>query len=592
MLGEKILPSYTLPCTAIISEVKWGESKRALLHFSGIEEQTDRSPTQEIPIDDLANYIVISDDIKDSRESEYEKVEIFWPLELCQNGVEIIDSPGLNEHEARQKITTEYLSFADAILFVLSCNTLASRSELDLIDHILRPAGHDDIFFVCNMFDAIQAKEKEAVRKYGISRLAPRTRRGQERVFFVSALDGLEGRIENDPDRVDRSGITNLERELETFLARDRGNIKILRISRDMQIAIYDVRRTLLDREAMLKIDLDTLESRLEDSQKSLLYMEEERNKIVDHIVIFRSELREPVSYQARQFYLRIADLVPQWISRIEPETSVNLISFLNTKKQAEELVQELLDRLSILAEAEFLSWQEKNLQPLIIDRLSKLMEDLDERGNTFLGKIDAIKFEISGNNVVVENVGPRRVTAVERILAATSGFFVGGLGSAGIGAVLGYQEMAKSILPQFGLAVLTITLVGFNPLLLIPVMVSGGFFQGLWTAKATNKRIKEDIGERYASSVRSTARQRGKEIADVIDNELKDIQDAVEQGLGREIQNIRHQVNSVIREKVKDSEEVENKLSEIDSLRRNINLIDERLGELMAEISIPDEIE
>src|SRR6266581_567207 len=32
MLGQKVLPAYTKPCTAIINEVKWGDSPRALLY--------------------------------------------------------------------------------------------------------------------------------------------------------------------------------------------------------------------------------------------------------------------------------------------------------------------------------------------------------------------------------------------------------------------------------------------------------------------------------------------------------------------------------------------------------------------------------
>jgi len=45
----------------------------------------------------------------------YEKVEIFWPVELCRNGVEVIDSPGLNEHTTREQITMDYLSIVDAV---------------------------------------------------------------------------------------------------------------------------------------------------------------------------------------------------------------------------------------------------------------------------------------------------------------------------------------------------------------------------------------------------------------------------------------------------------------------------------------------
>ncbi len=33
LLGEEVLPSSAIPCTAVINEVKWGEQQRAILHF-------------------------------------------------------------------------------------------------------------------------------------------------------------------------------------------------------------------------------------------------------------------------------------------------------------------------------------------------------------------------------------------------------------------------------------------------------------------------------------------------------------------------------------------------------------------------------
>ena len=32
LLGEQVLPVHSLPCTAVINEVKWSETKRAVLH--------------------------------------------------------------------------------------------------------------------------------------------------------------------------------------------------------------------------------------------------------------------------------------------------------------------------------------------------------------------------------------------------------------------------------------------------------------------------------------------------------------------------------------------------------------------------------
>jgi ribosome biogenesis GTPase A len=111
LLGEEILPAFATPCTAIINEVKWGERQRAVLHFNQVDGQEKKEP-KEIPVDEIEEYVVIKEDVDQSQainESPYEKLELFWPLELCKDRVEIIDSPGLNEHKTRQQVTESYL---------------------------------------------------------------------------------------------------------------------------------------------------------------------------------------------------------------------------------------------------------------------------------------------------------------------------------------------------------------------------------------------------------------------------------------------------------------------------------------------------
>lgn len=587
MLGDEILPAYAKPCTAIINEVKWGEPRRALLHFAQNENDQPLQP-QEVPVEELEDYVAIKDNVSELHENRYDKVELFWPLALCQNGVEIIDSPGLNEHDVRQKVTMDYLSCVDAVLFILSCEALASKSELDVIDNILKPTGHEDIFFICNRFNMIRAKEREDVKQYGLSRLASRTKKGAERVFFISALDGLDGRIEKDEERVNKSGMIQVEQELEKFLANERGRIKILRPAREVQIAIHAARQTIPERQSMLKTDLKTLEERFEGAQEPLRRLEAEREQIVRRVANFREDIKITISSEACSFYRSLPEQVAGWVETLETTNTVNFISFESTKAQAERLIEEVVSALSGKVESELLAWQNEILQPLITDRLSSLMAELDERASTFVHKIDAIRLQVSGSTVSIDDVGPRRVGAIERILSAAGGFFIGGVGSAGLGAVFGYQEMAKSIVPQFGLAILSIMLVGLNPWFLIPIMASGGFIQGLWSAKSTNKKIKEEVSKRFAASIRDSAQQRGNEVAEAVVAELAKVQDAVNQGLSQEIKGVRDQVDSIRSEKQKGQANVDQKLQELSYLVRKLDAIDNELDKLVMEVALP----
>ena len=51
-------------------------------------------------------------------------------MDLLKDGVEIVDSPGLNENPVRTQVTMEYLSKADAIIFVFSALAMGSAERL------------------------------------------------------------------------------------------------------------------------------------------------------------------------------------------------------------------------------------------------------------------------------------------------------------------------------------------------------------------------------------------------------------------------------------------------------------------------------
>ena len=108
LLGESVLPAYALPCTAVINEVKYGEEKEAILHFRNpLPEKLPESispkamshmqahgmenvPPLKIGYDEIEDYVCIpmgSDPTEMLLESPYEKVELFWPLDMLKEGV-------------------------------------------------------------------------------------------------------------------------------------------------------------------------------------------------------------------------------------------------------------------------------------------------------------------------------------------------------------------------------------------------------------------------------------------------------------------------------------------------------------------------
>ncbi len=583
LLGNKVLPAYARPCTAIINEIKWGASPRALLHYTQSEDGSVKLP-REIPKDQIEQYVVIKDDTSEINGNPYEKVELFWPLELCQNGVEIIDSPGLNEHDTREKITLDYLSSVDAILFVLSCEALASKSELDVINNNLKSMGHEEIFFICNRFDLIRTEEREDLKRYGLSRLAPRTKRKDEGVFFISAIEALEGRLHGDNERVNKSGVLELEKELQEFLTKGRGRLKILQSARKLQLAISEAREIIGQRQAMLPTDFKTLEARYAAAHEPLSQLETKHRQLVEGASNFCTDMRERVRHKTLAFYKSLPSKVEGWLKNYEPKNSVKFLSLEGTKPQIERVVSEVLGYLFSQMEAELALWQREQLQPLISSFLEDFLRKLNEKLRDFIKEIDELRIQVSGSSVKANDISIKdKILPLERVLLASEELFVGGFDS----EATWYKEMSKSLLPQIALSAAKVVVASFSPLKLLQIVAAHRFVQGFWKAKSSNEKIKEVVMQNYVKQLHDAQEGRVTEIVNAVVTKLAEIQNDVNEGIGKEIQSV-HDLAKLIRvEKQKGQSNVEQKLRELASISQELNAINNEVDDLIAQVAL-----
>jgi len=588
LLKQEVLPAYSTPCTAIINEVKWSNKRKAVLHFKPSKSGSHRPP-QEIDVNELEEYVVIQD--PESKEQEiqetpYEKAELFWDLELCRDGVEIIDSPGLNEHEVRQKTTLEYVYKTDAVLFVLSCAQLGpSTSERQTIE-LLKNCGHEDIIFVCNRFLEIRSdKEKERVKKHGIKVFSSLTNLGEKGIFFMDAADALDGYVHNKPELVKNSGIEALEQFLAIFLTDEKGKIKIIRSEKVFRKLIEEAKIIIPEREEMLKTDLAELEKRYFDSQKSLQSLENDLNSIVKRISGFREDTKDLVRQKVREFLDKIANKIESWVKTYEIKEGIKLLSgdIFKLENATKRVVTEVTTYLSRQVENEFSVWQNQVLQPFLANRLEELMSELDNRAGKFFSELSQIRLQLtSGSNSSNINIQleEAKVSPINRILSGIAGLVLMDFASSAMGGLFGYKEMLKSIIPQIATIAVTTAIAGFQPWVLIPAILGTGSIQALLKVNSINDKIKQGIGKEYINQIRAS--KQPDDIAGEVGTKIKQIEDAINQEMAKEIQSVRTQVESILAEKKKGQENVDQKIQELRSLSKELNAIDSELNDLM----------
>ncbi|WP_375490849.1 dynamin family protein [uncultured Nostoc sp.] len=571
LLGQEILPSYAIPTTAITNEIKWNQEPRAVLHFN----ETNKQPL-EIPIDELENYVVIKDDDAEQeiRQSPYSHIELFWPIELCRNNVEIIDSPGLNESEVREEVTINYLPEVDAILFVMSALRLGpSIHEKETLE-TLSTLGHEDIFFVVNQYDLLREREREGVRQHAKAQLSSYTTKPFAEIHFISSLNALEGRLNQNQELVQSSNILALEEVLHNFLANERSRLKIKRAAKELQLIIIQIPKFIPDKRVYLEKPLTELEQSYESARTRFDQLRSDQENIIRRVDGYRRDLRELVIGKNRDFFIGFENKVNNLVA----EYSIKLKLSLNIKRQIQDAVQGMADFLNKKLEDEFTTWKEDILMKFIEERFESLRRDLERLTENFeadlkLTRIELLGAQIPSSELEVVKEGPRN--ALERTLAAAGGFFLAGVGGAGVGAIFGWQEVTKLILPHI-LAIMAASTFGLP---LLPVVIVTAVLRGGVTTLNIMQRVKEEVGKTYKQKLRELSLEKGEKIAEQFDAELAELSARLEQGLKVRIETVEEQVQTALKTHKAGQQEVKNKLHEINNLEKqlsdiNLNLL------------------
>ena len=596
LLGEEVLPAYATPTTAIINEVKWGEERKAILHFRPNKDGSVRAP-QQIPVNRIEEYVTIKDGQPGYGsqsvvyENPYEKIELFWPLDLCRDGVEIIDSPGLNEDVERQKITLDYLATIDAAIFVIACDFPVSTSERTAIDTI-KEANHETVFFVCNRFNLIRKPaDRERVKERCLSLLAPLTRHGAEHVFFIDALGALEGLLQHDALRRERSNVPLVEKELQDFLVNERGRVKLMRPAAGLKGAIREARRGIPDQRRLLQMDIETLQNRYAEANEGLKALERERREIITRLKSSRMRLHGDINSAAARFYSGMANDVGGWLSEYNIQQPMGLTEVFSGAAR-ERVVAEVTEFLTGRASTLFKDWQQSTLEPLIAENVAIIEQELNEKTRHFTATLEEVREGLVANAALAissEAMNQEQVSGKERAVAVTAGIALGlVLGDPGLaimGGMFGFKEMLKNILPQIAVMLATSLILG--PAFILPAVLGASLLRGLFKANAINKKIRDAVGQEYRLKLLEMHLDLAKEIADTVDAKFMQAQDDLDQALGLELQNVRDQVQAIINEKLQGQQRVDQAMRKLAEADDELNKVDHEVDAFIEALAL-----
>ncbi len=601
LLGQEILPAYAVPTTAIINEIKYGEKPKAILHFlnplpekmyDGIPEKAlthmrrfkmKDVPPIEMPVDEIEDYVVIPMGMEHKeaiKQSPFEKVELFWPLDLLKDGVEIVDSPGLNENPVRTQVTMEYLSKADAIIFVFSALAMGSAGEIAYIDDTLRKNGFGEqsLFCVVNRFDQLTSeREQQRLRKFSDNLLAPYTKH----VYYTSAYKGLMGQLQHNSAMLEESKIPAVETALADYLANERGKIKLATPARELIRVIRQdaLEITIPQRRNALSTDLDILKQRYSEAQPEIEKLKQQKDLITSRTEAFIANLIPDIRRCAVNYFNNLPGQIRVWVEEYEPETKV---SALHPKRDAEALSDELVSFVQNKIDGETREWLAGPFTNLVSDKVESLKDSLEGRLEEFFVSLDQVKVSVTGSH----DINTEDIPVWKRVVAAGGGLLIGDIGVAALGATTGLSsEFAKGIALQLG-AYIGLAILGFlNPFTIIAVIAASVIRGGLKVSEKAVKNAKEQVAATFCEEISGKSMQLVDTVVSGATENFDKIKDIISNSMDVEIGEMQKQLEGIIRDMEQGKEVIQQKSAQLAEHEKKLKAAAENLDTFIFEL-------
>ena len=495
LLGEEIQPVRAIPCSGTLSVLKYGDRKRVICRYRDGSEQ-------EIAVEDYQKKAAISKEAALNNRSEEllnsNIAEIIFEhpnLSLCRNGVEIVDSPGLNEHPDRTRVTEELLKETDAILFMTNANKLLTQGERDIIIRIKEREGDrplENLFLVVNFMDNLDSDEdREDVQIAANSIIKDGSITGKDRIHFVSAKSALKATLSNTSNDYLVS-FQNFTHTLEAFLTDERGFVILQSATQYLNDLIKDCVDELNNATDSLNTNLaasykEEILERIGEASGRFVTI----RKMVDYLKKQTTDLAlASWKENSAKFQERIEQRSREWKTDHNPLFS------------RDSLIQDYVEQFSKSLQGEVSSWTQFHLNNEIISpKLNLLDRGIKEELTALNSSFSGLDKKIGTN--FDDNFSPAFNNFDASYVAAwTAGGVVGG----GAGAAAAFFMIpALALGPAVIIGIAAAALLGGGGLW---ASMSDAYYQiakqvcesGFGEFKKSEDSIKEKIGEFIAT--------------------------------------------------------------------------------------------
>lgn len=413
LLGENLLPSDVNPCTALLTVLRYGTEKKVTIYFS------DDTPPEQIDFKEFKHRYTIdpaeAKRLEQNQELAFPNIDyalVEYPLSLLEKGIEIIDSPGLNDTEARNNLSLGYINNCHAILFILSATQPCTLAERRYLENYIKDRGLT-VFFLLNAWDRVkeslinpddpeelaEANTKlERVFRANLSEYCQVDGDDlyEERVFPISSLMALRKRIKNSDASLDGTGFSSFLQSLNTFLTQERA-IAELRQSRIIARQIANrVREAVQRRIPLLEKDVTELKEKINSVEPEFKLLSNIRHDFQQEIRDIRDSKAKTISNSFTDFVLKLGDTFETDFMRYQPD--LNFLDFLSGGKR-ELFEKELASAFEQYINDKLAEWS-RSAEQEMESAFAKLSDIALSYGKNYTKITDKITEKLTGNKI------------------------------------------------------------------------------------------------------------------------------------------------------------------------------------------------
>lgn len=248
LLGKELLPADYLPTTAAVNRITYSDKPNAYVIMKNGQKRSVR-------IEELAEYVTKLSAAATENASQIQEAVLEYPSLFCRNGVDLIDTPGMNDEDEMNQVTISRLKGIDLAIVAVDASLPFSMTECAFTCKLLESMQICQIIIVVTKIDMIRERERQKlidfmidrVKKDVKERLSQTHAAGSEVmqkyhtifdepcVFAVSGVEALDALSCNDMELFEKSGFRQLNDRLPQIIMSTQNRNVILNTERKMR---------------------------------------------------------------------------------------------------------------------------------------------------------------------------------------------------------------------------------------------------------------------------------------------------------------------------------------------------------------------